>query len=263
MTEHQHTVELEVTGEQIPLLKSLLNQIELTPSIGRIRIEVESNNPFLKDQHEAAESATRDEESSEEGTTTEEPGSAETAPSAPSQGQGHTTDQLLSADGGASATVSPSEDDLDGPTNESPETNGPENTGQAARDYLESDLIDRVAEGETVGPDEFRDIISSPLNPDTNKWYVCGLLHQVQGGLTLGQITSMLDDTDWEVSYKSVSATLSKATSHGWVYRDEKEGSKNLYQLTQLGRDYMNAKTAQTPGYAMKEATEIVRGDDG
>ncbi|WP_142857855.1 RodZ family helix-turn-helix domain-containing protein [Salinigranum halophilum] len=258
MTEHQHTVELEVTGEQIPLLKSLLNQIELTPSIGRIRIEVESNNPFLKDQHEATESGT----STEDGTTTEGPESTETSPSGPSQGERHTTDQLLSADGGASATAAPSEGNLDGPTNEPPVTNRPENTGQAARDYLESDLIDRVAEGETVGPDEFRDIISSPLNPDTNKWYVCGLLHQVQGGLTLGQITSMLDDTDWEVSYKSVSATLSKATSHGWVYRDEKEGSKNLYQLTQLGRDYMNAKTAQTPGYAMKEATEIVRGDD-
>ena len=249
MTDHSHSVELEVTGRQIPLLRDLLNRVELSSSISRVRVEIESDKPFLKDGAQDAVIADADEtvEDADEATDDEQ-----AVESTARSNKSDPTAELLTADGGETATAS---------TDTRIETASPEdasldtahlgdNTGRAATDYLESDLPNRMSSDGVLDPDEFRDIITSPIQPDTNKWRVLGLLYRTQGSLTLGQTTAMLEDTAWEMPYSSVSSTLTKAKANGYVYKEK----RGVYQLTQLGRDYMESLVCHTTGYGLQTA---------
>lgn len=269
---NNHSVELEVSGSELPLLKNVLNRIELSSSITRVRVEIESDEPFLGDAPQAVESddsadagseaadTSSDDESGEHvcecGDTFESAGGlgshrrycddADTDPTVTDDG-GHVTDAL--ADGGA--TTASTGDGSTGPT--LPDAD----TGQPARRYLDSDLVDRVADDDEVTPDEFRNILTTPLSQDTHKWYICGLLLRTQGSLSLGQITNMLEGTDWEIEYSSVSSTLHNLKAAGYINRQE----RGVYQLTQLGRDYMQAKITHTTGYSLTTADNIT-GDE-
>lgn len=262
------------------MLKDVLNRVELSSDIDRVRVEIESSKPFLQDAPQQSAS-TKHAEESEQNADEGEPDAeyvcecgdrfesagglgshrkycdaaeieAETDVTAKADpSDSHPTDALLASDGGDTATTT-GDSSSETASPDSPSSESGENTGEAAKDYLASDLPEKVRDGE-VAPDDFRDVLTAPLNPETNKWYVCGLLYRTQGALSLGQIAAMLEDTDWEMPYASVSSTLHKAKSNGFVYKKQ----RGIYQLTQLGRDYIKTVANHTPGYALQTADDI------
>lgn len=65
-TPPQHSIDLEVSGSELPLLKQILKRIKLNDGVRRVRIEIESDEPLLQDNALNVEQAASDADESEQ-----------------------------------------------------------------------------------------------------------------------------------------------------------------------------------------------------
>lgn len=220
MSETSHTVDLEVSGD-IQLLRDLLNRIELSSGVERVRVEVESKSPLYRPQEESADAE---------------------------DNQGRSPADDPDANSGQSEPIEEPSDDHPSTGLIRDVDNGP--TGE---EYLEA-----KDNGDDPDPDEMIDI---RCEPDTQKWYVAGTLYRSQGRLSTDQLVNMLEGTSWETARSSIYTAISELHDAGLLSK-EKRGGEAFYQLTQLGRDYMEAKVAKTEGYNLTVADNVRKLND-
>lgn len=239
-----HHVELEVGGDELPLFKSLLNRIELTEEITRVRVEIESTAPILSECETAGQGT---DESTEESEGTEADQKL-----IRSRHEGPIADSADERDTAADGSGEPSSFSQ-GVAQRLEDLNGSVDTGENAVQYLVDTQPQRPYE-EHPAPEEFQEWTEVELKEDTNRFRVMAVLYRCKNYLKTGQVHSLMEGTSWETPYKSTSATLSKAKSNGLIQKHEKYGG---YQLTQLGRDLMRGYLKEADGYPLKTADNI------
>jgi hypothetical protein len=247
-TESGHHVELEVGGEEIPLLKQLLNRIELNPEITRVRIEVESDAPILTEP--AAEEASEDEEVSEAEERTDDREASEDEPA---------TQRLIRSTRRGTAPEDVSEGD--GFEDKIESIGELADTGENAIRYLIDTRLKRPFEnGDHPTSEELGMWAPSTVNVGTQRFNVLATLYRCRGYMTTGQVHGLLEGTPWEAPYKSVSAALSKAKADGYVQQHQYYDG---YQLTTLGRHLIRAQVKEATEhdtYPIKTADKIADG---
>lgn len=218
-TSEPHTIELEVSGNELPMFRRLLKRVKLSQDgVNRIRIEIESTTPLLPE------------------TDAEPETTPDTAPETESEPE-----------------TEPEPETVESTEKPEPEKPDPEEIQGPNDRYLEEfdPKDDNVPK-----PSELEEYVEIPLNKGTAKWKVCGLLYRTQGRLQLKQMRSMLENTEWEISNGALSGSLSKLRDAEIVDRKEPDTGTygGTYQLTQLGRDYVESVVSHTEGYSLTPA---------
>lgn len=120
------------------------------------------------------------------------------------------------------------------------------------------DYLNRIDDDEDVDP---KDVVDINLSTNGGKWYVMALLYRTQGRLKRGQILKLLEDTEWDITDRNVSESLRILKDNNLIDGEGKDWG-NAYQLTQLGRDYFEAKNSTTDGNDIHTANQIVNQTD-
>lgn len=92
------------------------------------------------------------------------------------------------------------------------------------------------------------------LNPGTNRFKVIAILYR-SNPMGLKELHELLKNTPWEIPYKSISATLSKAKSDGLIQQTDSQGGK--YYMTDRGDEIMENTVLHTEGYCLNMADKI------
>lgn len=95
-------------------------------------------------------------------------------------------------------------------------------------------------------------------NIGTHRWKIAAFLYRQNEPLQLSHIEAFLEGTEWEIGYKSLSATLSKMKSDNLVSKEPLPATSHKgYTLSEKGEKRMRNTVDQEDNYILTMADKI------
>lgn len=92
------------------------------------------------------------------------------------------------------------------------------------------------------------------LTPGTNQFKVAAILYR-SNPMSLKELNQLLDNTPWDLPYKSISAALSNLKADGLITKTDSRGGK--YYMTDRGDEIMENTVLHSEGYCLNMADKI------
>lgn len=95
------------------------------------------------------------------------------------------------------------------------------------------------------------------FNTETNRWKLCSFLYRQNEPLKLGHIHKFLEDTPYEVNYKTLSATLSNLKNSDIVENTNPGKGPAKYRLTEEGEKRVAKTQDEADSYILTMADKV------